>query len=311
MVAIDWKQSLVFFQRAVQPDVLGRIASVVNGILLLLLSYTLASFTWALLPSAEQEYIDFDEVTATSSNTPNRVTRGQSIVDAAKWHLFGKAGAIVAKLQQRTEDVPETTLKLELRGVLASDDPKIARAIIADATRKENFYALESMLPGNAILKEIYVDRIVLSRNNRLETLRLPTERLASGSGSTLARTQAKTPNQAPAQQTRFDPQAGLGQLRNTLLNDPQSLMGLMQASPQKDSNGKIVGYKMGAGQDPRMLRRFGLRRGDIVTSVNGVQLDGPTRLPELLRILPTAEEVKIEYKRRGKSRSVVLNMNE
>ncbi len=100
-----------------------------------------------------------------------------------------------------------------------------------------------------------------------------------------------------------------LSELRNILSSDPQSLMGLINARPEI-VNGKVVGFKLDQGQDEQLLRQFGLMRGDVVTAVNDMRLDGVTNLPELLRMIQTAEQVKIEYKRGGRARFVTLNMN-
>ena len=77
-------------------------------------------------------------------------------------------------------EAPETKLQLILRGALSSDDPEHARAIIADPRGKEEQYAIGEELPGNAELSEIHPDRVILKRNGRFETLRLPKDKMPS-----------------------------------------------------------------------------------------------------------------------------------
>lgn len=240
--------------------------------------------------------------------SPTAATASGPNLDLASLHLFGQAQAPDAAPAQ--QPMQETALRLELRGAFASNEPSTARAIIADEQRRENSYRLDAPLPGGAVLKEIHSDHIVLSRNGRLETLRLPKERLESMSFDDAASGDFAAAAESSTQPELVASQGSLSELRDAVINDPQAMMGLLRAEPVNES-GQITGYRLGPGQDPVMLRRFGLRHGDIVTAVNGVQLDGPTKLPELMRVLPSAQELRIEYKRRGQTRSVVLNLNE
>jgi len=230
-------------------------------------------------------------------------------VDVVALNLFGRPGVVKRTPKRRPEKIVDTNLKLTLRGILASNDVGFARAIIADdRSRKEDLYRIGAKVPGGAELKEVNVDHIVLSRNGRLEKLRLPKSKISGG--SSLVKRSRQSSSASASQDRRLDPNASIREVRDSLMKDPQSLATLMTAEPQIDANGKVAGFKLGRGQDARMLRRFGLRRGDIVTSVNGIKLDGMNKLPELMKVLPTAQELSIEYTRRGQSRSVVLNMD-
>jgi len=95
--------------------------------------------------------------------------------ELAGWHLFGEAGRQNAVKRAATLSAPETRLRLTLKGVFASDEAAAAGwAIIADPKGKEDTYEIGDPLPGNAKLSEIYVDRIILERGGRFETLKLP-----------------------------------------------------------------------------------------------------------------------------------------
>ncbi len=269
--------------------------------LLLILMYSLAQLTWLLVPAPDK--VPYVALPVTHSLSGNMTQT--SGVDIAALNLFGKPGAI-ERTPRAQPVIVDTNLKLTLRGILASGDATVARAIIADdRARKEDLYKIGSKVPGGAVLEEVNAEHIVLSRSGRLEILRLPNERLSAGLG--MAR--PSNPSRQNSQR-EFDASASLREVRDSLMKDPQSLALLMAAEPQIGADGKVTGFKLGQGQDARMLRRFGLRRGDVVTMVNGVRLNGLNKLPELMKVLPTAQELTIEYKRRGKVRSVVLNMD-
>jgi len=309
---MDWKPGVAVLQRLQQPNVQARMVTGVTVLLVLALAYALAQFTWLLVPG----------VTAAMQvppPAPTALAGGAAVagpvaapVDAGKtiaaWHLFGRADQVVA--QPRQEVVPETTLQLELRGIFSSNDPALARAIIAEPSREEKPYATGATdIPGGATLKEIRDDHVVLLRGGRLETLRLPKDKLGAGSVEAFSPPEraVEPPSMEPATR-EFTGSESLRDLRDAVINDPQLLAGFLQAEPVQGPNG-IEGFRLGTGQDPQLLRRFGLQRGDVVMAVNDVQLDGVTKVPQLLQSLPGASELTIKFRRNGKDRSVTLNL--
>lgn len=85
------------------------------------------------------------------------------------------------------EDLPETKLELILRGAFAAqnaDHTDNAGAIIEDNRKVAQHYAIGDAVPGDATLKAIYPDRVVLARNGLLETLYFPDEVDTSGINS-------------------------------------------------------------------------------------------------------------------------------
>lgn len=83
-------------------------------------------------------------------------------------------------------------------------------------------------------------------------------------------------------------------------LPDVQELAKQVQVFPVF-ANGRMQGVRLGAGRDSDLLSRAGLRPTDIVTSVNGIPLDGPARQMELLSALRDARSLQVEVQRDGK----------
>jgi general secretion pathway protein C len=99
-----------------------------------------------------------------------------------------------------------------------------------------------------------------------------------------------------------------LGKYRDALLNDPNSMMGLVNVRPyQKD--GRLVGYRIRPGRDRALLRRFGLRSGDIITSVNGVPMNNPVKALEVLRDLSSATQLTVDIQRNGTPQSFTFQI--
>lgn len=168
-MAVNWNHSVI--SRAWGERGIERLASLVNVLLLLALSYTLAQFTWALWPTPVSVQRPMAVASAAPGSAPAAMT---SFADIANWHLFGKYEAVANTPPPVAGPPPETPLNLTLRGVIASNNRADARAIIADQSGKESHYGMDAELPGGALLKEIHADHIILSRNNQNETLSLP-----------------------------------------------------------------------------------------------------------------------------------------
>jgi general secretion pathway protein C len=297
----------------------SRLPAIVTVLLIVLLAHGLAKLTWNLVPLPEVEQAAVSE--QRQKPRAARVVREQPLANKiSNFNLFGKhepKKVVVEPVKPAV--VPETKLNLKLRGVFASKDKNAARAIIADSRGDEDSYRIGAALPGGATLSEIHPDRVILEHNGRFETLKLPVDVADSavGGASTLSPSNVSPPtvdrdinrgNIASLSASTTDNAQLLGQYRSALLNDPNSVMGLINVRPyQKD--GQLVGYRLRPGKDRALLRRFGLRSGDIVTSVNGVPMNNPVKALEVLRDLSTASQISVDVLRNGAPQSFTFQV--
>lgn len=291
-------------------------------LMILLLAQSLAVLTWDLFPKPDVKAKN----SAVALSDRTEMDRGRKyksqINQISQWHLFGEVQKQAPLATSKVTEAPDTRLNLKLRGVVASSDPKAARAIIADGKGVENSYAVGKTLPGNAVLREIYADRVILEYRGRLETLRLPKEEIVIGFGPANGNTQVK----GRSVQQRFSKNistvgsntvrssqtsALLRQYREALINDPQSIMNLVSAAPVAEvGTGKLKGYRIGPGKDKTLLRKFGLEKGDVITAVNGVALDNPIKALEIMRDLSNASSVSLDIERRGIRQSLSFQVD-
>jgi general secretion pathway protein C len=118
------------------------------------------------------------ETPATASGVTGMPPRA-AIRAIAGHHLFGRAEQNRPEVRTSPTVAPETRLKLTLSGVIAAADPQqAARAIIAGPDGQDKSYTIDDRLPGGAVVKEIYPDRVILTRSGKYETLRLLRTRL-------------------------------------------------------------------------------------------------------------------------------------
>ncbi len=298
MAAITGKDLLMLCQ---QPG--PRLRALVHVLLILLLAYSLAQLSWRLLPQAEQPALL--PVTSLASKAVSGSAGNGLVQQLPGWHLFGEVTQLRAAPQP--VDLPETNLKLTLRGLIASSNQDEARAIVADPSGKENFYSVGDKLPGNAELKEIHADRIVIQRGGRYETLKLPKESLDLGIASTQTASRAVSQRRT----TRATPRQiySLREYRDTLLKDPQKVADLVRIQPA-NKNGRFVGYKLQPGRDATFMTRHGLLPGDVVTSVNGVELDSPAKGFGLIKDLSSADTLDLVVDRNGVKQRFTLPVN-
>jgi len=294
---------------------------VVTVLLIILLAQSLAQLTWNLMPQPEVKE-NGSAMSMGGSAVNNNQKYKTQIAQISGWHLFGEAQKMLPSAPVKVTEAPATRLNLKLLGVLASTDSKTARAIISDGKGIEDTYAIGKQLPGNAILREIYADRVILEYKGRLEMLRLPKESVvdlqfssSAGQESSFRSTNgiaSSTQLYRPGPQAQSaaikNPQttALLRQYREALVNDPQSLMNLVSAAPVAEpGTGKLKGYRIMPGEDKTLLSKFGLQNGDVVTAVNGVPLDNPIKALEIMRDLSTASSVSLDIERRGATQSL------
>ncbi len=128
-------------------------------------------------------------------------------------HLFGEAAEQAAPVVADVVDAPETTLSLTLKGILSQERTtgRAASAIISSNRGEEQTYHVGRSIDNadGATLHSVYADRVLLNRNGRLETLRLPKELArvgcadghavtAAASGATAAARCAKSSARTP-----------------------------------------------------------------------------------------------------------------
>ncbi|MDY6814379.1 MAG: type II secretion system protein N [Pseudomonadota bacterium] len=161
-------------------------------------------------------------------------TRDVPEVDLATLTLFGSPNADSGPAELGTENLPETNLRLFLRGVLAASGEFPGSALIEDDKSKTEVYLVGDELPGNATLRSVFPNRVIIERSGKLENLYFPEEADRSGmsftaddqarqteaadTGSTQTTTSPTTPS--ADQQRREEIRQRLEQLRERLRNN-------------------------------------------------------------------------------------------
>ena len=264
--------------------VLKKLPTAISVVLVIAGAHVLSHITWALLTDDGQPVAP----TITASETAQKGSNQQAFRQLTSANLFGIAGQTKTT---KTTKAPETRLNLVLKGVLATVPMTSASAIIARGKNgKEEIYGIGDKLPGGVTIKEIHPEHILLERNGQLETLRMPKGNSIgklTRSTSTRKSTQISTQGEA------------LKKIRQNIIKNPTSFAEYALPVIVRE-NGKQIGYRLQPQKKGNLLAEMGIEPSDIITSINGIQLDDPKNGISALRKLSTATEVNITVKRNG-----------
>lgn len=232
---------------------------------------------------------------------------------SAEIALFGQAvGSSSATETLPLEDAPVTTLSLLLKGVIAAQPMSRALAIIADkGGSNEQLYGLGEQIPGNASIREIHADRVIISRGGILETLFLEGSQSTETTRSSPSVT-SRSPNQGAAKIS------ALGDGNNyrieqdyweERLADLPGLSREVGVEIYKEDD-EQRGYKLLSSQGSRLLTSLGLQPGDILLSVNGRPMNSVQEGLAAYQQIRNGGRVQIEIIRNGRRESRVYDID-
>ena len=256
----------------------GVVYTLVSVVWFIVFGYTLTSVVYDLLLGPES-------VPDTPSAVSQVTTRHSVSVDGiAAMHLFGTPTSSGEVARERTESLQETRLSLELVGVFVADDAPASAALVARRGQLAERYRVGERLPGNAVLAEVYRDRVVISRGGVRELIRfdprqgqefvpsVATHRDGGAAGFAEPKAEPEAPTAEVADARSAEEL--LNSYQDELATDPVKLLatlGLAEA-PADDGGG----YVIGAVADRPELKATGLQRGDRIISVNGQAVGDP-----------------------------------
>lgn len=302
-----------------------RLATLLKALVVILLASTAAQLTWLFVADPPVP-LKSAGVTSSAETTKTEALRGNSLQspktslsDLAKSHLFGTSPATEQRQSTVPTDAPKTRLNLQLTGILAIGGDGQGVAIIARGN-DQRVYTTGADLPGNAILKYVHRDRVILSRAGRIEMLPLSRDKLelsstdsgvrAASPGEFPVNGSARETNSVDTEEQSRIPRNELTRLREELNSNPRRLADLIQFTPIMGEDG-IRGFRIqprSEGQD--YFQRAGLEEDDIVTAINGVPVNDMQQMSRLISQLETVEELRLQVERDGREQQLVVGID-
>jgi general secretion pathway protein C len=268
---------------------------VINGVTILLLSYSLAQWTWRLTQPAPG-IIEQRPVAPIADSAAEL----RQLLSA---NMFGQLDVTAGQSGQSPATIPLTSLNLILTGVMVSGANSFAFISINGAN--ETSYGIGEEILSGATLHAVYPDRVIIQRGGALESLVLK-EGAALPEGSIVT-----------SQPQRSD--APLGGIRgsgnnftverNLLTQQMQKPDFLNQALMVPNAGG---GFLVREIQPGSVYEKLGMRTGDVIRSVNGQPINNMEEVMKLYQQLGGVNRVgnlSIEITRGGRTESLQYNI--
>ncbi|MFT5082163.1 MAG: general secretion pathway protein C [Lentisphaeria bacterium] len=218
-------------------------------------------------------------------------------------------------------DAETTKLKLKLHGILAAEDPGQGSAIISDG-KDQLLYGVGDEIDGarGVKLAKVLNARVILDNKGNLESLWLFSEEDFSASARP---DYSKSPRQNISSRNRTSPtrtSSGNGgddadvsdnTTRTTARPDqiPKNVGDVVRFSVHR-KDGKMVGYRIRPGRDRELFTQVGLKANDIVTSVNGIEVNDPKQIRSVYQSMKTATEAQLSVLRDGETHSISISLD-
>ena len=168
-----------------------------------------------------------------------------------------------------------TSLALTLRGVVSKFGSANAVAVVAGPDQRDVPYHVGDAMPGGSMLDAIYPTHVVLLNNGRRELLAMADREEARA---------LDAPKNAATNSAKSDRDLPLGEVNVLPAIDGNSIIGARISPP-----------------DVALIERAGLRRDDVIISIDGVELSGPDSKEALAKRLRQGGNVTLVLRRDGR----------
>lgn len=267
-------------------------------LLVVAIAWQLVKIVWLFFPDSNANVAPVMQAPG-SSQTIAKTQKNYDVGKIMSAKLFGvPEAAPPPPPPEDFEELEDTELNLVLRGTIAAGDSQYALAIIADDNGEENVYAIGDAISGGRKLHSVQPEQAILNHNGDLEALRLP-KNYDESTATTARSRRSSRPSTSRAEAIR--------NVRESVARDPTKLTDLIRPQPVF-SNGKQLGYRVYPGRRRQQFVSLGLKPGDLVTQINGSQLDDPAKGAEIFRSLAESSQVTVTVERNGSPEVLVLD---
>jgi len=267
------------------PRVRQWLPRVLNAGMLLLLTASLAQWTW-LMTKPPLPALMVAPPAATASTF--------ALEPLLSAHLFGQVSQELTG--GRLDNLPVSSLNLVLTGVIASGNG--GYALISVNNQAEEPFAVGQTITGNAVLQAVYPDRVVIRRNGALESLLL--------TGVENAPTQAPS---LPPRPAAFKPPGNsanvVQQTGNNRYTVERDQLAAQMRTPEFLREASVVpvnggGFQVRRIQPGSIYEKLGLHSNDVIKSINGQPVRSAEDAIKLYQQLPSLNSVQMEIVRNG-----------
>ena len=228
------------------------------------------------------------------------LTHYTAIVDRNLFNTKGTPVAISPKTVN-VEGLQQTSLKLKLWGTVTGKKEEAYAVIEESGTRKQNLFRVGDAVQ-EATLKLILREKVVLNVKGKDEILEL--EKPVASKGR-VYKPSSKRPAGSRARRPARTRRITLRRSQiDTALEDVNKLMSQVNIKPHFQ-DGQPDGLMLSRIRPNSIFMRMGLRNGDIITGVNGNNIQSVEDIMSFYGNLKTAERLSLQMKRGGRPRTI------
>lgn len=289
-----------------QPKNKALFKTLILVLLVIYIVFALANIIWQVSPAPTSPKIPL-QVTTQQGTLPAQTN---SISDLITLNIFGEANNNTVQPISKITDAPETKLNLVLTGVVASTTEDDGAAIIANRN-KQNTYGIGDKVEGTqATLHRVFADRVIISNRGAKETLMLdgidfskmsaPTNR----TNDTITFPANTNIPKSVVKQIAQPSAASIAQLRAA----PEKFIDFINVAPVREE-GELRGYRVSPGKEKALFTDSGLKAGDIITYINGLDLTRPREAVEAMQALRQADSLELALLRNNQPMTLSLSL--
>jgi general secretion pathway protein C len=205
-----------------------------------------------------------------------------------------------------------TPLKLKLWGVAVHNNARLSYSIIEDlGARKQGVYGINAPVPGGATVKSIEWDKVILNHNGKDEVLELANKSILTPpkpapvpSPATAAAPSDGSGIQATGENQYLVPRSEV----DGALENMSQLFTQIRAVPHFEG-GQSIGFRLFAIRRGSLFDKIGLKNGDIITDINGTEMNDPSRAVSLLQELRDANDLSVKVIRNQQPTTLTYNI--
>ena len=182
-------------------------------------------------------------------------------------------------------DLPPPSLSLRLYGIRYSDSGQLDAAILGFDPNNQRIYKTNEVIADDIILEFIEPERVVISRGGIRESVTFDTDAVLSPE---ITKALANSSKEIKVE------------------NINSSALSKMISFQPYFSNGTLKGYQIYPGNQSKLFDSSGLKSGDILVAVNGLDVKDPSVLKEL----SVLGHVKLDLIRDDDDLSIIVKLN-
>jgi general secretion pathway protein C len=195
------------------------------------------------------------------------------------------------------ETLKPTALKLKLFGTVTGDKNKAYAVIEETAKKRQNLYRIGDTIQ-NASIKMILREKVVLRVNGKDEILEI--EEVVSGSrASGRPSSVEKRSSRAHSQNITLDRSK-----IESAVNNINDLMKNVRIRPHF-TDGQPDGFRLTGVRPNSFFYNMGLKSGDVITGVDGKNIESVDDAFKLYQGLQSSSNVKLQLKRKGQQKNI------